>query len=88
MKCNIEAIESAANKVSVSTNRLSSTFASDWNDEVKESYRRYISQCNEKAEKIRSIISKMKSECSKISNANVDELVNDAEATCFAIDGV
>lgn len=88
MKCNIEPIASAVKKLDSSTNKLSSSLAGDWNDEVKESYRKYISQCKENTEKIRSIESKMKSECEKLSSIDVDALVTSAESTCFAIDGV
>ena len=88
MKCNIEPIASTVKRLDSSTNKLSSSLAGDWNDEVKESYRKYISQCKENTEKIRSIESKMKSECEKLSSIDVDALVASAESTCFAIDGV
>ena len=88
MKCNVEPIASALKKLDSSTNKLSSSLAGEWNDEVKESYRKYISQCKENTEKIRSIESKMKSECEKLSSIDVDVLVDSAYAICYAIDGV
>ena len=88
MKCNVEPIVSAVKKLDSSTNKLSSSLAGDWNDEVKESYRKYISQCKENIEKIRSTESKMKSECEKLSSIDVDALVDSAYAICYAIDGV
>ena len=88
MKCNVEPIASAVKKLDSSTNKLSSSLAGDWNDEVKESYRKYISQCKENMEKIRSTELKMKSECEKLSSIDVDALVDSAYAICYAIDGV
>lgn len=88
MKCNIEPIASAVKRLDSSTNKLSSSLAGEWNDEVKESYRKYISQCKENMEKIRSTESKMKSECEKLSSIDVGVLVTSAESTFFAIDGV
>lgn len=88
MKCNVEPISSTVKKLDSSTNKLSSSLAGDWNDEVKESYRKYISQCKENTEKIRNTESKMKAECEKLSRIDVDALIASAEATCFAIDGV
>lgn len=88
MKCNIEPIASAVKKLYLSTNQLSSSIVGDWNDEVKDSYRKYISQCNENINKIRDIELKMKLECENLSNIDVKSLVDSAESTCFAIDGV
>ena len=88
MKCNIEPIASTVKRLDSSTNKLSSSLAGDWNDEVKDSYRRYISQCKENMEKIRSTESKMKSEFEKLSSIDVDALVDSAYAICYAIDGV
>ncbi len=88
MKCNIEPISSAIKKLDSSTNKLTSALSGDWNDEVKESYRKYNSQCKEQLEKIRGYESNMNNACEKLSSINMDELVASAESTCFAIDGV
>ena len=85
MKCNLDPIVNAAKKLDESTNKLTPSLASDWNDEVKESYRKYISHCKENVEKIRSVESKMKTECEKLSSIDVDAMISSAEATCSAI---
>ena len=88
MKCNIDPIVNAVKKLDTSTNKLTSSLAGDWDDEVKESYRKYISQCRENVEKIRSVESKMKTECEKLSSIDVDAMISSAEVTCSAIDSI
>ena len=88
MKCNIDPIVTAVKKIDASTNKLTSSLAGDWNDEVKESYRKYISQCRENVEKIRSVESKMKTECEKLSSIDVDAMISFVEVTCSAIDSI
>lgn len=88
MKCNIDSIVNAVKKLDASTNRLTPSLAGDWNDEVKESYRKYISQCRVNVEKIRSVESKMKTECEKLSSIDIDAMISSAEVTCSAIDSI
>ena len=88
MKCNIDPIMNATKPLDASTNALSSSLSGDWDDEVKESYRKYIFQCKDVAEKITSAEARMKAECERLSSIDVDGLIASAEATCIAIDGV
>ena len=88
MQCNIDSISNSIKKLTASTSALDSSLAGDWNDEVKESYRKLNSQCKEQLEKIRNCEGKMRNACEKLSAVDVDEFVASAEATCMAIDGV
>ena len=88
MRCNIDLIANSIKKLTTSSNALDSSLAGDWNDEVKESYRKLNSQCKEQLEKIRNCEGQMRNACEKLSAVDVDEFVASAEATCMAIDGV
>lgn len=88
MQCNIDPIIESIKKLTSSTNALVSSMSGDWNDEVKESYRKLNSQCKEQLEKIRNCKTKMQNACEMLSAVDVDELVASAEATCMVIDGV
>lgn len=88
MQYNIDPIIESIKKLTSSTNALASSMSGDWNDEVKESYRKLNSQCKEQLEKIRYCKTKMQNACEMLSSVDVDELVASAEAICMAIDGV
>ena len=88
MNCNIESIKIAVKKLDVSTNRLPSSLEGDWNDEVRDSYRRYISQCKQSMGKIRHSKSNMEAECEKINAIETSELVASAKSVSRAIDEV
>ena len=88
MDYSIEPIKTAVKKLNISTNRLTSSIEGEWNDEVNESYRRYISQCKQNVEKIRHSESKLDAECAKLNAAKPKELIASAKSVCRAIDEV
>ena len=50
MQYSIDTISNSIKKLTASTSALDSSLAGDWNDEVKESYRKLNSQCKEQLE--------------------------------------
>lgn len=88
MKCDVSAVESAVKKLESSTRNLESAIMSDWDDAVKQSYKRYISQCKSEAEKARNVVSKMKSESNNLASVKLDSIINSADAVCKSIQSV
>ena len=87
MNCNITPVTTEVKKLEAATNRLSPALASDWNDEVKESYRKYISQCKDNMSRIQTAVAKFRSECDNLSRLDVDSLIASADSLCSAIEG-
>ena len=88
MQCNVDPITKARAELESVTNNLSSAIAGDWDDEVKDSYKNYISQCKSILQNVRSAEDRMKRECNTISSINVDAIISKAEATCQIIHNV
>ncbi len=87
MNYDIRLIISSEKKVVDSTNRLLIAINGDWNDSVKESYRRYISQSKEVLDKIRQRTVKLKSTCETVERIRVDAIILSAESICSQIEG-
>ena len=88
MKCDVSAVASAAKNLDSATSNLASAIMGDWDDEVKQSYKKYISQCKTHAEKVRNMVSKMKSEGNRLATVKVDEIISSAEAVCHSIQSI
>lgn len=86
MKCNIDPIVNAKKELDTSTEKLSFALDDDWDDEVKESYLKFISHCREDLERIQFAVSKMKMECEKLSGIDVDAMISCAEDICSEIE--
>ena len=88
MQCNVDPITKARAELESATNNLNSAIAGDWDDEVKDSYKNYISQCKSILQNVRSAEDRMKRECNTINSINVDAIISKAEATCQKIHNV
>ena len=88
MHCSIDQISRARADLESVTSNLSSAIAGDWDDEVKDSYKNYISQCKSLLANIRSAEDKMKKACSDINAINTDDIISRAHATCQKIHNV
>ncbi len=88
MNYNTDIITSSIKDLELATSELFNSLSGEWDDEVKESYFRYISQCNEYINTIQNAYSKIRQSCEKMCNVNVDELIDSAESICLKIDEV
>lgn len=88
MNCNISELETAVNKLDQSTQTAKSSLAGEWDDEVKNSYQTYLSQCLQEMTKIKKAMTNVKSTLSRLASFDVNKMISDAEAICYKIDGV
>lgn len=86
MSYNISEIKSARQKIESALNKLSSALSSsDWDDEVKDSYKGYLSECKSAFEGIASAERSIESKCNELNGINVDSIINDALVTARQI---
>lgn len=79
---NINLICGMADNLNNYTNELRVRLSSDWDDEVRRSYERYISQCKECSDGIKNQCYTIRNKCNELANDNVDSVANSAYQLC------
>lgn len=84
----ISSLSDAVNQVDDTTYLVSvSLDSNEWEDEVGESYQRYISHCIATLEDIQKTVATLESTCNDLESIDVDYLIDSAESICSQIEG-
>ena len=68
--------------------RIAQSFRSNWDDQVHDSFSRYVNFAEELSESVRSINEKAEAVKSEMLNVRTDELIQDTERLCDEADSI
>lgn len=65
--------------------QLQSSFDSEWDDEVHDSYEAYVSKCQTATQGIEGILGALEKNCTELNSIQPDQIVQDAESVCAEV---
>ena len=85
---NISPVISLDDRFSEKARDIESNFKCDWNDNVHESYRKYVMSIQDSKEKVHSIRCKTEMIDSEIMNLNIDNIEKESDSLCQEADAI